>query len=160
MPKHKNSIDNTKVPVYLSMHIRGPHGNDPEKIAANIAKAKLVAYRIRAKIPELELFVPHEWEPLLQACLNSKCITVPQILDYDCAVIRLCKVLIIGSTTHDSEGCLLEVKHALDHNVIVTNVDTEYDAYPTLLRKYLRMKGLIDWQYGRAQKKEATDVNP
>ena len=137
---------NRKIPAYLSMSIRGKKVDDAtrDEVRSNVSKAINIGTNIRTTFFCLELFIPHEWEYLTQACLDSKVCTVHTILEYDAAVISLCKVLLVGTSPKDSKGVTYEVNHALDKGIKVIGFDPGSGYYLREINDKLVKYDIID----------------
>jgi len=132
-----------KIKAYLSYKIRGQEENRTEwTILQNIQDAVEFGQQIRAKLPRLELFVPHEWEFMHGVALKQGIMTVEELLKFDCSVIRLCDVVILGCPISESKGCTVEYQEALKHNIPVIRVPLTNKLYRMRdLRRRLEIEG-------------------
>lgn len=116
--------------VYLSHAMRGKAGADAsvDTQAINCAAAIEIAKVLRNVFPEvLDLYVPAETEPFVQAAYDAGYMNVEQILEIDCRVIDGCDSVIIFVPEGDElqGGRLVERDYANETNcpvMIFTNV--------------------------------------
>jgi hypothetical protein len=97
--------------VYLSHSITGPKGSaaTKEDMKENCDKAKLVAKTLRAIYPEVEFYVPAESENFVGKAYTKGYLTIAQILEIDCDIIRECDAVIFYNI-EGSNGCKIELE--------------------------------------------------
>jgi len=105
-----------KIKVYLSHFIRGPEGSEatPDVIKANCDKAKEWGKALWLYFGNnLKLYVPAEHDEALLIAMKKNYLTVDQVLDIDCTIVRTCDVLLIAKWGAGfSEGMCREIDTA------------------------------------------------
>lgn len=110
--------------VYLSHAMRGQAGTGAtvDAQAKNCAAAIEIAWKLRHTYGrKLDLYVPAETEPFVQDAYDHGFLTVKQILDVDCRVLKRCDAMVVWVPEGDSlqGGRLIEYDYALLHNIPV-----------------------------------------
>ena len=129
--------------VYLSHAMRGKAGDgaSTDTQAKNCAEAIKMAKALRSVFPEiLDLYVPAETEPFVQAAYDAGYMSVEQILEADCKVIDKCDVVIVYVPKGDDlqGGREVEYRHAHSKNIPVVQFDEIAKAIIWLQHYYFR----------------------
>lgn len=101
--------------AYLAHWVRGLNGDNatPDEIACNLVHAQQYAAQIRRICPDLELYVPAEFETLYQQCYQAsfdKAAIAELVLAQCCQIVRLCDVLLVAN--EPSAGIQREINTA------------------------------------------------
>lgn len=111
-----------KIKVYMSHPIRGKGGSKTtyEEMKANNQKAIVKGKDIQSCFPELDVYIPAEHDEFVIIAYQKDYITIDQLLDVDCEIVKKCKLLLV----YNWENCLgggmkREVECAKEHNIPV-----------------------------------------
>ena len=113
--------------VYMSHTIMGAKGEDAddEYIKANLDRALWAGGQFKAHFldwermdgfPKIDLHVPAEYESFVSIAYKKKLLTIPEILEVDCAIIRGCDLLLVYGAYHSS-GMKVEISYANKHKI-------------------------------------------
>lgn len=101
----------------MSHSIRSRAGDaaTDEDMLANNMKAIIVGTELRARCPELKLYIPAEMDLFLQGRgIEPIKIGADTILDMDCKILEQCDTLLVYTPDdYISGGMRVEIKHAL-----------------------------------------------
>ena len=112
-----------QIKVYVSHSIRGRKGMDAtdKDMQANVNLAVIFGQTLRRKFPGIDFYVPgdHEFPPIGNL-LRKKYITVGQILEIDCDIVRQCAFVVVFSPDgHLSRGMKIEIEYAGENGIPV-----------------------------------------
>ena len=129
--------------VYLSHAMRGKAGEGAsvDAQAKNCAAAIEVAWKLRHMYGrKLDLYVPAETEPFVQDAYDHGMLTVKQILDVDCRVLKRCDAMIVWVPEGDElqGGRLIEYNYAVANNIPVAVFTTVKQAISWLEHFFTR----------------------
>ena len=109
--------------MYLSHAIADGGTLNTEERAENRRKAYKFAGWLRDKFPQIRFFCPAEMEVFVAKALKGEYLTLDQVLNVDCEIIKECEGLIAytpkGKT---SKGMDIEIEFANANNVPVQNL--------------------------------------
>ena len=110
-----------QIKVYVSHSIRGKKGNDAtdEDMQHNVTLAIMFGQTLRRKFPRVDFYVPgdHEFPPIGNL-LRKKYITVEQILEIDCDIVRQCAfVIAYAPDSYLSRGMKKEIEYAGENGI-------------------------------------------
>lgn len=108
--------------VYMSHPICGKHGKaaSDAQIKVNLDRAIWVGTQLKSYLldwekmdgfPKLDLYIPGEHDEFVQIAWRKKLLTIPEILDVDCAILDRCRLIILYGD-YISGGMKVELEHA------------------------------------------------
>lgn len=100
-------INFTRPTLYMSHSIQGDNGD----IIGNCQKAQKVARKIRRIFPEVKIYCPGEQNLIMDVLHKTGVLTVEQILEADCTILRNCHGWFWWYSS-PSEGCEREAREA------------------------------------------------
>jgi nucleoside 2-deoxyribosyltransferase len=104
--------------VYFSHAMRGKAGDTASAAIqyTNNEIALAIAKKLREAIPNMDLYVPAESEPFVQAAHDAGYLSIEQILELDCKVIDGCDTVVVYVPEGDEMqgGRLREHDHAIN----------------------------------------------
>lgn len=104
------------VRLYLSHRISDGGDASPEMVKENLDNALYAAHMIRQYCSGVELYVPAESEPFVGRAHQLGYITVKQILEIDCMILKGCDGLVVYHNVFISGGMMTEIK-AVKHKM-------------------------------------------
>ncbi len=108
------------ITAYFCAPVRGRNGDDvlPEVKRANENIGIALGQTVALAFPELDLFIPHEHEVVIDA-LWRKGLATTAILDACCDIIKERQILIAYTGNGISNGMAREIKYAESRNIPV-----------------------------------------
>ncbi len=132
-----------KLKIYLSHCISDGGVLTEEIMQKNCGKAVEFANWLRAEFPSLEVYCPAEHEYFVHKTYTKNMLTIPQILEIDCDIIRGCEgVMILCHNDKISAGMQIEIDFALKNKIPMQRVDSFELDRPFLLKQII-----TEWCY-------------
>ena len=113
------------IKAYFSAFVRGHDGDNvsPEVKDANVREGMAIGLAIRKAFPELDLFIPHEHEVVVDKLWRLGFLSSSQIIKACCALVEEMDLLIVYTGRGISDGMQQEVEAARAKGVIVVCFD-------------------------------------
>jgi hypothetical protein len=115
------------IKCYLSHYIRGPSGDKatPEEMRANCINASNAADDIRESINfSANIYVPGEHEfPPVGIFLQKGYLTIKQVLEVDCEILKQCDVILVYKDPTLSSGMMEELACAAENELEIFYFD-------------------------------------
>lgn len=110
---------------YFARAVRGEGGEtaDSTDMRHNIRRGILLCNLLRASLPDMEIYCPHEHEDLFQIPYKKGDINAMQIMDQCLSILSLCDYLFVCSDPLKSEGVGIELLHATKKHIYVVKLD-------------------------------------
>lgn len=115
--------------IYVSHSIRGalplaPGETIEDRCRQNNKLACIAGTILRRKYPAVHWYVPGEYDDFPIKALAMGLLTVDELLDIDCEIVRECQgVLFINWEGQYSSGMLRELRFARNHNIPVLSIE-------------------------------------
>lgn len=118
-------MNSRRITAYLSHSIRGSKGINAteEETRANCREAFELAKFIREHIPEIDLYVPAEYEEFVYRAYTCGYMTEQQVLDIDCQILESKDLHIVYvKDGWVGGGIEVEVNHANEKNIPIVYI--------------------------------------
>jgi len=109
-----------KITAYLSHPIRGRTDgrSEEQRVKENCEDAIRMAIKLRKKFPNLDLYCPAEHGLSLQIALKRGLLSIDDVLEIDCEIVKRCKWLFLYMPDqYISEGMAVERDFAVKHQI-------------------------------------------
>lgn len=134
-------------PIYFSASIRGRQGELASEAyqQGNIQKACEMADKIRERIPEINLYVPHE-DKLVNKLYFKGCLKGSDIVETECEMIQEDEYagVIVAGAYHSGTGVAMEIKAADSLHLPVIFIDDTSEQELTYLAQKMWDEELMD----------------
>lgn len=120
-----------KIKAYISHRISDGGVDASTSMEENCKRAIKFGKYLRKEFPHIYWYVPADHEEFVQFANEKGLLTIPQILDVDCAIISTCNFLVIFSPDdYISRGMRVEVDYCTKHRIpIISAIDGSYEAH-------------------------------
>ena len=121
-----------KITAYFSHSIRG---DGTKTIEENMKIARGIAEYVRECVGSgLELYVPAEHDIFPQLAMEDGLLSVEQVLDIDCKIIKGCDLVLAYKDLSISKGMQVEIMYAVKHGIPIVFFDDITSSFITILK--------------------------
>ena len=118
--------------AYFSHAIRG---DGTKTIEENMKIARGIAGYVRECVgPGLKLYVPAEHDIFPHLAMEDGLLSVEQVLEIDCKIIKGCDLILTYKDLSISKGMQVEIMYAVKHNIPIVYFDDITSAFITTLK--------------------------